>query len=172
MLLTPRFCGLAKSMRIRNFRPGDEPILRSVFHSSVHTLANKHYSPAQLNAWAPQEYDVVQWAERMRRNQPFVAELDGTVAGYADLQESGYIDQFFVAGAYAGLGVARALMAHIHAAARRRGIAELWADVSLTAESFFAASGFVVEARNVVAVRGVELMNARMRKPMEVSANK
>ena len=55
----------------------------------------------------------------------------------ADLQASGYIDQFFVAGAYARRGAARALMAHLHQAAGSRGITRLFADVSLTAEPFF-----------------------------------
>ena len=153
-----------ENMHIRDFRISEEEILRSVFHSSVHAIASKNYSPEQLNAWAPREYDALQWAERIRRNRPFVVEMDGVVAGFADVQESGYIDQFFVSGPNVRRGVARALMMHIHGVARERGIAALWSDVSLTAEPFFAASGFVVESRNVVTVRGVELTNARMRK--------
>ena len=151
-------------MQIRSFREGDAPVLRAVFYSSVHALASQHYSREQLNAWAPHAYDATQWAERLRRNQPFIAEIDGRIAGFADLQASGYIDHFFVAGASAGRGVARALMAHIHEDAARRRISELFANVSLTAEPFFAKSGFVVEARQRVEVRGVVLANARMRK--------
>ena len=81
---------------------------------------------------------------------------------FADLQASGYIDQFFVAPAFAGQGVARALMGHIHAQAAQRGIAQLHADVSLTAEPFFAACGFVVQARQQAQRQGVVLHNARM----------
>ena len=53
-------------------------------------------------------------------------------------------------------------MAHIHQAAASRGITQLFADVSLTAEPFFRKSGFVVESRQLVEVRGVVLANARM----------
>jgi putative acetyltransferase len=77
---------------------------------------------------------------------------------------SGYIDHFFVAGAYARRGVGNALMEAIHREARQRGLRELFADVSLTAEGFFARHGFVVEKRQTVLSRSVMLENARMRK--------
>ena len=149
-------------MQIRTFLPGDAPTLRTVFHSSVHQLARQHYTTAQLQAWAPAEYDAAQWAERLRTNRPWVAEVDICIAGFADLQPSGYIDHFFVAGDYAGRGVGRALMAQIHSAAQQAGMVRLWANVSLNAEPFFSRSGFAVEARQQVALRGQVLANARM----------
>jgi putative acetyltransferase len=153
---------------IRNFRPGDAPALRALFHAAVHGLTGAQYNLAQRDAWAPLAHDAALWSARLEANQPFVAEVPaGTVvhiAGFSDLQASGYIDHFFVAPAHAGQGVARALMAHIHAQAALRGTARLWADVSLTAEPFFAKSGFVVEARQQVERHGVVLANARMAK--------
>ncbi len=115
-------------------------------------------------------HDAAQWAERMRANQPFIAQAidGGAIAGFADLQASGTIDMFFVAPAFAGQGVARALMAHLHAQAAQRGITHLHAHVSLTAEPFFAAQGFVVEARQQVERAGVVLHNARMAKALVV----
>ena len=151
-------------MFIREFRIGDAAALRAVFFSSVRELANQDYTAAQLEAWAPEQYDPCEWAERMAGLRPFVAEIDRRAAGYADLQATGYIDHFYVAAPFAGRGVGRTLMDHIHDSAPRRQIAELWADVSLTAESFFAKRGFAVEGRNTVWVRGVALSNARMRK--------
>ena len=73
----------------------------------------------QLQAWAPAEYDAAQWAERLRTNRPWVAEVDSCVTGLANLQPSGYIDHFFVAGDHARRGVGRALMARIHSAAQQ-----------------------------------------------------
>ena len=151
-------------MQIRNYRDGDAPLLRELFHASVHDLASRNYTPDQLDAWAPLAHDAAQWEARVRGNQPSVADIGGQVAGYADLQDTGYIDQFFVAPAFARRGVASALMAHIHASAKQRGITALFADVSLTAEPFFSKAGFVVEQRQRVEVRGQALDNARMRK--------
>jgi putative acetyltransferase len=163
-------------IHIRPFQPGDAAALRAVFHASVHGLAAAHYRPDQLNAWAPLAHDTAQWAARMQANQPFVAWADdasapGTaaIAGFADLQPTGYIDMFFVAPAFARRGVARALMAHIEAQAAQRGIAQLHADVSLAAEPFFAASGFAVMARQQPEREGIVLHNARMAKALGVT---
>ncbi len=156
---------------IRDFQPADAPALRALFHAAVHTRARSEYTPEQCDAWAPVSYDVAAWLARLQANRPFIAQGpagDGvaTIAGFSDLQPTGYIDHFFVAPAHAGQGVARALMAHIHAQAALRGIPRLWADVSLTAEPFFAKSGFAVEARQQVERFGVVLSNARMAKQL------
>lgn len=165
------------TLHIRPFEPGDAAALRTVFHASVHGLAAAHYGPEQLNAWAPLAHDPAQWAARMQANQPFVAWADhasapGTpaIAGFADLQPTGYIDMFFVAPAFARQGVARALMAHIEAQAAQRGITQLHADVSLAAEPFFAASGFAVVARQRPERAGIVLRNARMAKALGTTA--
>ena len=158
---------MTQAWQIRPFCVGDEAALRKVFHASVHGLAHPFYTPAQLQAWAPADYDILAWSERMRTNRPWVAETaDGAIAGFADLQPDGTIDMFFVAPAFAGQGVARALMAHLHAQAAQRGITRLNAHVSLTAEPFFAAQGFAVEARQQVERAGVVLHNARMAKAL------
>lgn len=156
---------------IRDFEPADAPALRALFHAAVHARARAEYTQEQRDAWAPLSYDAAAWGARLQANRPFIAQGragDGVaaIAGFSDLQPTGYIDHFFVAPAHAGQGVAQALMAHIHAQAALRGIPRLWADVSLTAEPFFAKSGFTVEARQQVERHGVVLSNARMAKQL------
>ncbi len=149
-------------VRIRSFHPGDEPALHAIFYSAVHQLAATHYTAAQLAAWAPADHDAGQWAERIRRIQPFVAEIGGSPVGYADLQPSGYIDHFFVSGDHARQGVGQALIHHLLGQAEARGIRALSVLVSRNAEPFFLRNGFTVAARQQVAVRGVILPNALM----------
>lgn len=153
-------------MIVRDFIPGEQAELRQVFMSSVHDLARSFYTAEQLDAWAPTTYDAQRWADRIAALHPFVAVIDGHVAGYADLQQSGHIDHFFVSGRFGGCGVGSALMRHIHRAATERGIPELSAHVSLAAESFFSKHGFSVVRRQSATVNGVSLDNALMRKPM------
>jgi putative acetyltransferase len=95
--------------------------------------------------------------------KPFVADVDGVPAGFADLQPDGYIDLFFVAPRSARQGVGRTLMNHILTTARQRNIRHLRSNVSLTAEPFFAKHGFLLQTRNAVQVRGQVMHNATMR---------
>lgn len=151
---------------VRAFKPGDEASLMRVFRCAVHGIASRDYTPAQINAWAPADMDAEAWGEKIRSLHPFIAELDGDIAGYGDLQPSGYIDQFFVSGESPRRGVGTALMAKLHESAQRQGICVLTADVSLTAEPFFARNGFVVVERKLPIRRGVVLQNALMRKQL------
>lgn len=149
---------------IRPYRPGDAPALRHVFEEAVHRLAAADYTEAQRHAWAPRHASAEVWAARMDALRPFVAEIGGAVAGYADLQPEGLIDHLFVAPAFARQGVGRALLEHVLDAARTRTIPSVYANVSRTAEPLFRALGFAVEARQTVVRAGVTLGNARMRR--------
>lgn len=149
-------------MLVRAFKDGDEPALQAIFYSAVHTIAAKDYTVEQLDAWAPHRPDWEAWTARMQGLRPFVAEADGRVVGYADLQASGYIDHFFVSGKHARRGVGRLLMETIHARAAELGLVRLFSDVSLTAEPFFQRFGFTVADRKEVVIGKVSLRHARM----------
>lgn len=153
-------------MLIRDFIPGEELELRRVFMSSVHELARGFYTPQQLDAWAPVAYDKQEWKNKVATLRPFVAVVEDRVAGYADLQHSGYIDHFFVSGDFPARGIGSALMQHIHGVAARRGLRKLSAHVSLSAEAFFAKHGFLVEERQTVVVAGIPMANSRMSKEL------
>lgn len=155
-------------MEIRRFRQGEEAALWQVFSSAVHQLAARHYTSAQLHAWAPLHCNHAVWVPRIQALNPWVAEMDGGIVGYADVQCSGYIDHFFVAGSRGRQGVGSRLMAHLHVQAGAMGVSALTADVSLAAEAFFLHHGFQVIERRCVALQGVPLRNARMGKVMAV----
>ena len=147
---------------IRRAVAGEERLLWEVFHASVHTLAKAHYTREQLEAWAPDAYPGETWVARVRKNRPYVALLGGIPVGFADVQASGYIDQFFVAGAASGRGIGTRLMQTLERSARAERIPRLYSNVSLSAEPFFRKHGFIVERRQEVSVNGVSLRNARM----------
>ena len=153
-------------IHIREFRFGDEAALHQVFISAIHGVAAKDYTLEQVEAWAPRNLDPVLWSDRMRGISPFVAEVDGTPIGYADVQTDGYIDHFFVSAPFARQKVGSTLMSRIHEQASIKGIRELTSDVSRTAQPFFKYWGFqVVEARWPV-MRGVVIPNALMKKAL------
>jgi putative acetyltransferase len=149
---------------IRRYQPDDANALWAVYYSAIHQVAAADYTDEQTEAWAPTEFDPLKWAERMRGIAPFVAERDGTIVGYADLQPSGYIDHFFVAGGATRQGVGSRLMQQIHSTAISNGLESLFSNVSITARPFFERWGFEVEQAQSVTLRGVTFENFRMRK--------
>ncbi len=157
-------------MRIRRFSPGEEPALFEIFHSAIHRIACRDYTREQVDAWAPADLDSALWATRIRGINPFVAEIDGRLVGYADVQANGYIDHFFVSGHTPRQGVGTALMTVLEAEALRMGLDELTSNVSRTAQPFFERFGFVVVEQRRPVIRGVELPNALMRKALRPRA--
>lgn len=153
-------------MHIRDFHIGDEDSLYRVHHSAVHRIAARDYTPEQLDAWAPDEPDHEAWMIKMRALRPFVAEIDSVIAGYADLQASGYIVHFFVSADFPRQGVGRALMDRIHEKAADLGVTEFTSDVSKTAQPFFARFGFEIVEQRFPVRQGVTIPNALMRKTL------
>lgn len=154
-------------MHIRSYQSSDAAALWQVFHSAVHQLTAADYSEQQRLAWAPHTPDMAAWAQRMQALQPFVASNEQEqILGYADLQAGGYIDHFFVAASASGIGTGRLLMQYIETQARQRGLAQLSADVSLTAQGFFQHFGFVITRQQNPVIRGISLANAHMVKKL------
>jgi putative acetyltransferase len=149
-------------MHLRPFQRGDERALHDVYYAAIHGLASQHYNQAQINAWAPATYNVSRWEEKMQALNPFVIEKDDTLIAYADLQDDGLIDHFFVSAENAKQGVGKWLMQHIIATAKAKDISKMHAHVSLTAQPFFEKHSFKLIQRQEVIVREVALTNALM----------
>jgi putative acetyltransferase len=153
-----------KETVIREYRAGDAEALWAVYFSAIHHVAAADYSEEQIDAWAPANIDPSEWSKRVSGIAPFVAERDGSIVGYADVQQSGYIDHFFVAAGATRQGVGSLLMDRIHFTALSAGLQSLFSDVSITARPFFEHWGFEIEGRQNLVVNGVSLANFRMRK--------
>ncbi len=109
------------------------------------------------------------WGQRIKGINPYVVVDGDKILGYADLQDNGYIDHFFVRGGQSKKGIGRLLMNHIIEDAKVKSIPELSSDVSLAAQGFFSRFGFEVIQRKEVEVRGVMLENALMKLRVGVS---
>lgn len=148
----------ANEVKLRRFQTADAAILRELLTETVRQVNKRDYTPAQIAAWAPDDYDRQAWLERLQRNQPFIAEIDGTIVGFADVQTDGYIDHFFCSASAQGQGVGRALMNKLLA----HNYPRFYANVSITARPFFERFGFCVVREQQVVVRGIELTNFLM----------
>ena len=154
-------------VRIRNYQTSDSKALWEIYFYTVRNINIRDYSQEQVEAWAPSDFDSELWQKCMHRIQPFVAELDGRVVGYTDLQPSGSIDHFFCHHDYQGKGIGRALMEHVFEIGRIRGVSRYFSEVSITARPFYEHLGFTVVNEQEVEIRGVELTNYVMEKITE-----
>lgn len=142
---------------IRKFKTGDENGTWNVFYSAIHLVCSKDYSKEQIQAWAPTDLDLSLWAKKIHSIKPFIATLNGKIVGYADLQDDGKIDHFFVHGNHQAQGVARALMNRIIQKAPAQQ--KLYSEVSHTAKPFYEKNGFKVIKVQEANMRGVVLTN-------------
>ncbi|CAV26701.1 MULTISPECIES: GNAT family N-acetyltransferase [Vibrio] len=151
-------------VRIRNYQVSDAKALWEIYFHTVRNINVRDYSQEQVEAWAPSDFDSEVWEKCLHRIQPFVAELDGHIVGYTDLQPNGLIDHFFCHHEYQGKGVGRALMEHVFEIGRFRGVSRYFSEVSITARPFYEHLGFKLVNEQEVEIRGVKLTNYVMEK--------
>lgn len=149
---------------IRQYQPEDAKALWEVFFHTVRNVNRQHYSQDQVEAWAPEGWGIEKWKKKMCQINPYIAEMNGQVAGYTDLQDSGLVDHFFCHHAFQGKGVGRALMEHVLKVANDKGISRLYSEVSITARPFYERMGFKVVKEQQVEMRGQVLTNFVMEK--------
>lgn len=149
---------------IRDYRDEDTEAIMRLFHDTVHAVNGRDYSPEQVAVWAPAAMDRARWAASLARKRTFVAEEEGTIVGFAELEGDGHVDRFYCHKEHQGQGVGTRLLATIEAEARRLGCPHLFAEVSITARPFFERRGFRVLAEQTVLLAGVAFVNYRMEK--------
>lgn len=156
---------MRSAITIQPLRNGDEVAAFNLLRSTVRSVNRRDYNNGQIEAWAPAEISEAELElnlQRIRTNKPFVAILDNTVVGFADIQADGYIDQFFCSMNHQGQGIGKALMKTLLEKARAEKIPTIYSDVSITAKPFFLRFGFTVKKRQEVCVRSQILVNFRM----------
>lgn len=133
--------------------------LYQIFFDTVRNINIRDYSQAQVEAWAPGDADLLAWENRFDSIKPYLAYVDGQIAGFADLQADGYIDMFFCRANMQGKGVGRALMSRLLKEASAKNLNILYSHVSIAAKPFFEKFGFVTQRAQDVEVAGQFLRN-------------
>ncbi len=138
---------------VRTHRNGDIPGISRLYYDTIHVINSHDYTHEQIDAWAPAVPDVFFWKERFKKYHVYVAEEDGRIVGFTELDTIGHIDCFFVHHEWQRRGVGARLMERVVATAGGKQIPRLFAEVSITAVPFFRGQGFVVVRENE-AIRG------------------
>ena len=161
----------AQPVTIRRYQSTDATILTRLFRDSVRRIAAQDYTASQLRAWAPDVIDEGKFGQRCESKATWVAEVEGRLAGFSDLEPDGHIDMLYVHPDFQRRGVARALLQHVEETARTMDLRRLYTEASITARPAFETMGFRVIVPQTVTLRGESMINYRMEKRLEVRAD-
>jgi putative acetyltransferase len=151
-------------IQVRNYKQSDAASIVRLFYDTIHSINRRDYSAEQVNAWAPTIPDPTIWHHRMIARSTLVAEQDGDLLGFAEMEPRGHLDMIYCRGDVVGSGVGRRLYQALEAKAIGIGLSYISADVSITAQPFFARCGFYVIQQNTVVRLGISLTNVKMLK--------
>lgn len=147
-------------MIIRKYRQSDCKTLTELFYNTVHTVNAKDYTEVQLNAWADGQADLETWNRSLQEHHSFVAVEGGVIAGFGDIDETGYLDRLYVHAEYQGRGIATAICDRLEQAVA----GTVTTHASITAKPFFEKRGYQVIKKQQVERHGVLLTNYVMEK--------
>ncbi|HIU10670.1 MAG TPA: GNAT family N-acetyltransferase [Candidatus Avidehalobacter gallistercoris] len=143
-------------MLLRAYQPSDCKILANLFYHTVHTVNTKDYSDEQINAWASGNIDLKIWNDSLLAHYTVIAEIDDIIAGFGDIDKTGYLDRLFVHPDYQRQGIATALCDKLEKSVNSPKITT---HASITARVFFEKRGYTVVKEQQVQRHNVFLTN-------------
>jgi putative acetyltransferase len=152
---------------IRKAKQEDKESIWRVHVKAIRGTCVSHYSQEVIRIWAerlrPEKYE-----EAIRSNEFFVAEEDGVVVGFGELdQAGGEIQGLYVSPDVASRGVGQKLLCTLEERARAFGLVSLHLTSSLNAVSFYERAGFEsLEKMTKTLSPGVERASVRMFKEL------
>jgi putative acetyltransferase len=153
-------------MKVRKATKEDTEEIAWLFYGTVHAINRRDYSQEQVNAWAPKEIDIQEWSKRQENRITFVAEQEGQIVGFAELEGNGHIGCFYSHQDWQGKGVGSRLLEVLVLEAKRLRLTYLFTEASITARPFFEHHGFVLLQSQEVWRRGVKFLNYRMERTL------
>lgn len=148
-------------MYLRKYEPTDCREMEKLFYDTVHTVNAKDYTKEQLDVWATGHVDPDKWERLFLKNDTVVAVEDGIIAGFGDMNESGYLGKLFVHKDYQKRGIAAAICNRLEQASS----ADIFrVHASITAKPFFMHRGYRVVEELHVERGGCLLTNYLMEK--------
>lgn len=142
-------------MHIRKYQPSDYKKVADLFQETVHSVCINEYNQKELAAWAPIPLDYDRWQKRLAKKLPFLAIIENKIVGFAEIENDGHIDCFYVHKDHQRQGVGTFLLNHLYKVTQNQQ--KLYAEVSITAKPFFLKHGFKVIRKNIVHANNQEL---------------
>jgi putative acetyltransferase len=148
-------------IKIRRAIPGDLNELRQLYIDTVTNINSEDYDEHQIKAWLKPWFnpdiptrDGRTFADKITEQYFITAIIDNRIAGFASLEDDGYLDFMYVNKDFQRRGVAKTLLDDLENYAAEKDINELNSIVSKTALGFFQKHGWEKIREDVVEVRG------------------
>lgn len=148
---------------IRKAELEDLQTLQALFKQTIEHACAGDYNSEQIAAWTSSIENTERWQRLISYQYCIVAEFEGSIVGFAALDDGDYVDFLYVHHDYLRKGIASRLFDELKLESLREGFYKLHADVSITARPFFESKGFELEKENKKDLRGIELINFRMK---------
>lgn len=142
-------------MYIREYEPADCSEIAALFYQTVHEVNKQDYTIEQLNAWAAGKVDLAAWNQSFLEHYTLVAVENGRIAGFGDIDETGYLDRLYVHKEHQREGIAAALCSRLEAHVQ----GNILTHASITARPFFQKRGYKVLKEQQVERQNVLLTN-------------
>ncbi len=149
-------------MILRPYRSEDSREMASLFYDTVHTVNARDYTPKQLDAWAPRQRDLAAWDRSFLEHLTVVAQENGRIVGFGDMDAHGYLDRLYVHRDFQGRGIATAICDHLE---RSVPAPSYTVHASITAKPFFEKRGYRVVRSQQVERSQISLTNFVMSRP-------
>ena len=150
-------------MIIRKYRPSDCKHLAELFYQTVHSINAKDYTDQQLNVWATGNVDINEWNLSLSEHFSLVAIKGGIIAGFCDIDKTGYLDRLYVHKDYQSQGIAAAICDKLEHAFE---VSKITTHASITAKPFFLHRGYNIIKEQQVIRSNIPLTNYIMEKPL------
>lgn len=146
---------------IRKYRPEDCAEMAELFYNTVHTINAKDYSKEQLDVWASGKIDLKEWDRSFQEHYSVVVTENGTIIGFGDIDDTGYLDRLYVHKNYQRVGIGTTICNELECSVYAESITT---HASITSKAFFENRGYQVVKKQQVERQGIYLTNFVMMK--------
>ena len=139
-----------REVRFPDWQEMPEPFLNTVARVNA-----EDFKKGEPGAWGAGSGDLAELDRSLQAHFSVVAEEDGVLAGFGDIDGTGYLDRLYVHYGYQGRGIAAAVCDRLEGAVQGNVVTH----ASITARPFFEKRGYRVVKEQQVERNGVFLTN-------------
>lgn len=151
-------------MNLRAYQQSDCESLAELFYHTVHIINAKDYTKEQLDVWAARQVDLEKWNQSLQEHYSIVAVENGVIAGFGDIDKTGYLDRLFVHADNQGKGIATAICEQLEQVVK----GNITTHASITAKPFFEKRGYKVVEEQQAERQGIYLTSFVMIKERSI----